>query len=142
MRAWTQIERLMAERGLTGADVARIAGVVPSAVTRWKAGAQIRLDTLSRIAQHFGVSVDALAATPDGDPALPASSRAAATVLRLEARDSQTAYETDRERIARMAEEIEELKRQLAEERSVIGEQRGIIKDLAQTLLKSKDKSK
>jgi transcriptional regulator with XRE-family HTH domain len=40
------------------ADLAQIAGVGASAVTKWAAGGAIRPATLKRIADHFDVSID------------------------------------------------------------------------------------
>lgn len=36
-------------------ELASIAGVGPSAVTKWASGGAIRLQTVHRIAQHFGI---------------------------------------------------------------------------------------
>ena len=48
----------MKARGLNAKEIAEIAGVVPSAVAKWKAGGKIGADKLQRIADHFGESVD------------------------------------------------------------------------------------
>ena len=48
----------MNARGLNAKEIAEIAGVVPSAVAKWKAGGKIGADKLQRIAEHFGESVD------------------------------------------------------------------------------------
>jgi transcriptional regulator with XRE-family HTH domain len=55
---WERILALMNARGLNAKEIAEIAGVVPSAVAKWKAGGKIGADKLQRIAEHFGESVD------------------------------------------------------------------------------------
>ena len=40
--------------------LAEIAGVVPSAVSKWKNGGSIGTDKIKRIADHFGVTIDDL----------------------------------------------------------------------------------
>lgn len=55
---WDRVKILMDKNGLTSKEIAAIAGVVPSSITKWKAGASIRTDALMRIAIHFGVSSD------------------------------------------------------------------------------------
>jgi transcriptional regulator with XRE-family HTH domain len=65
---WDKIKQLMDKDGLTSKEVADIAGVVPSAITKWKAGASIRTDALQRIAVHFGVSSDWLLGTSTAPP--------------------------------------------------------------------------
>jgi transcriptional regulator with XRE-family HTH domain len=55
---WDKVKTLMEKNGLTSKEIAAIAGVVPSAITKWKAGSSIRTDALQRIAVHFGVSSD------------------------------------------------------------------------------------
>lgn len=130
MSAWNQIEALRKEQGMTLAQLAAIAGVVPSAITKWKSGSQIRIDTLAKIAVHFGVSVDSLSSTPVSVryPCAPPMERAPPT-----ARVGEPAPTC-----ARCAEKdlrIIELERQLEAERGVVSEQRCIIRDLAQTLV-------
>ena len=46
---------------MTMKQVADIAKVVPSAVNKWKAGAQIRFSSLLRLADYFGVPVESFA---------------------------------------------------------------------------------
>lgn len=65
---WDKIKQLMDKDGLTSKEVAAIAGVVPSAITKWKAGASIRTDALHRIAVHFGVSSDWLLGASTAPP--------------------------------------------------------------------------
>lgn len=60
MTPWERIFRLMHSNGVSSKQLAEIAGVVPSSVTKWKNGASIRNDSLQRIALHFGKSVDYL----------------------------------------------------------------------------------
>lgn len=58
MNAWPQIKALLDKTGISARKLAEIAGVVPSAVTKWKSGSSIRNDALNRISVHFGVSTD------------------------------------------------------------------------------------
>lgn len=60
MTHWERIEPLVNSSGLTMKQLAAIAKVVPSAVNKWKAGAQIRFASLLRIADYFGVPIDSL----------------------------------------------------------------------------------
>lgn len=57
---WRKIEALMTSTGMSAKDLAEIAGVVPSAVVKWKRGAEIGTSSLLRIANHFGKSLDDL----------------------------------------------------------------------------------
>lgn len=65
----------MQSKGIGKADLAKIAGVGASAVTKWAAGGAIRPATLKRVADHFGVSIDWLLGGPStiqvGTPATP-----------------------------------------------------------------------
>ncbi|MDD2348286.1 MAG: helix-turn-helix transcriptional regulator [Kiritimatiellae bacterium] len=60
MTQWERLEPLVKSSGLTMKQVADIAKVVPSAVNKWKAGAQIRFASLLRLADYFGVPVESL----------------------------------------------------------------------------------
>ena len=51
------IAPLMQDRGINKSDLARIAGVGTSAVTKWVHGGAIRIAQLSKIAAYFGVDV-------------------------------------------------------------------------------------
>lgn len=53
--SWTVIETLMQQHGVSKQGLAKIAGVGPSAVTKWANGGAIRLQNIYRIASHFGV---------------------------------------------------------------------------------------
>jgi len=55
---WERISALMKDRCINAKEIAEIAGVVPSAVAKWKTGGKIGADKLQRIADHFGESVD------------------------------------------------------------------------------------
>jgi hypothetical protein len=55
---WRRISSLMSEHSLNAKEIAAIAGVVPSAVAKWKQGGKIGYEKLERIADHFGESVD------------------------------------------------------------------------------------
>ena len=48
---------LMTERGIDKKKLAEIAGVYPSAVTKWAKGGAIRISQLEKIAVFFGVEV-------------------------------------------------------------------------------------
>lgn len=58
---WNYIEELMSREGMRLNEIAQIAGVVPSAVAKWKTGSEIGFDKLSRIANHFSESLDSFA---------------------------------------------------------------------------------
>jgi transcriptional regulator with XRE-family HTH domain len=53
--SWSVIETLMHQHGVSKQGLAEIAGVGPSAVTKWASGGSIRIQTIYRIANHFGV---------------------------------------------------------------------------------------
>ena len=55
---------------MTKAEIAKIAGVGPSSVTKWAAGGLIRASHLHKIALHFGVPVYALTVNPS-EPTTP-----------------------------------------------------------------------
>ena len=56
MAAWQQIASLMRSESLSAKEIAKIAGVAPSAVSKWKAGGGIKYDALRRLAVHFKTS--------------------------------------------------------------------------------------
>jgi transcriptional regulator with XRE-family HTH domain len=63
------LRRLRAERGLTQSDVARVAGVSPSAISQAEAGHRgLGLETVMRIAEGVGTTIDDLlgASAPPG----------------------------------------------------------------------------
>lgn len=60
MKAWDHIEKLMVTRGIGKKNLAGICGVQPSAVTKWARGGKIGSDYLSKIAIHFGVTIEEL----------------------------------------------------------------------------------
>jgi transcriptional regulator with XRE-family HTH domain len=62
---WGRVLSLMQRERLSAKDLAAIAGVVPSAVVKWKHGGSIGADKLQRIASHFGESVDWLLGRDD-----------------------------------------------------------------------------
>lgn len=68
MNQWERIAKLMSEHDITLTKIASIAGVAPSAVTKWKAGGGIKADALNRIAVHFSVSADWLLTGKDAAP--------------------------------------------------------------------------
>ena len=51
------ISPLMLKHGVDKKKLAEIAGVYPSAVTKWAKGGAIRIAQLEKIAVHFGVDV-------------------------------------------------------------------------------------
>ena len=57
---FSAIEKLMHEHRLSKTDLANIAGVGPSAVTKWSQGGAIREHHLAAIATHFGVALGSL----------------------------------------------------------------------------------
>jgi transcriptional regulator with XRE-family HTH domain len=58
------LERIRQQRHLSQADLARLAGVTPSAISQAEAGRRgLSLDTLCRLAERLGVSVDDLLST-------------------------------------------------------------------------------
>lgn len=65
---WDRVRELMEKNGLTSKDIAAIAGVVPSAITKWKAGSSIRSTALRRLAVYFGVSSDWLMSASSDPP--------------------------------------------------------------------------
>lgn len=67
MSVWKNIDSLMRKNGVSSKKLAYIAGVGPSAVTKWKSGSSIRNDAISRIAVHFGVSIDWLMGSDHSD---------------------------------------------------------------------------
>ncbi|MFZ4394180.1 MAG: helix-turn-helix domain-containing protein [Kiritimatiellia bacterium] len=71
---WVRIAELMRQEHITAKKLAQIAGVVPSAVAKWKTGGQIGADKLRKIADHFGESVDWLLGSDSSSPG-PRSSR-------------------------------------------------------------------
>lgn len=59
------LERLRAERNLSQADLARVAGVTPSAISQAEAGRRgLSLDTLLLLSESLGVTIDQVLATP------------------------------------------------------------------------------
>ena len=56
------IKHLMDANGVSKKDLAVIAGVGPSAVTKWASGGAIRLKYLHKIAQHFRMDTSLLLA--------------------------------------------------------------------------------
>ncbi|MCL1920845.1 MAG: helix-turn-helix domain-containing protein [Kiritimatiellaeota bacterium] len=61
--SFSMIQALMTTRGISKKQLAEIAGVAPSAVTKWAAGGAIRVKYLHKIAQHFGVDTQNLLAS-------------------------------------------------------------------------------
>ena len=58
MNPWHEIATLMQREGINAKELAEIAGVGQSAVTKWKRGGRIGADKLQRIALHFGVAIE------------------------------------------------------------------------------------
>jgi len=62
MSQWERIAELAKKHNISWTKLAKVAGVAPSAVTKWRSGGGIKTDALNRIAMHFGVSADWLLA--------------------------------------------------------------------------------
>lgn len=107
MGTWKNIEAVIRQRGITQRALAEAAGVVPSAVARWKAGAGIKVETLGRIANFLRVPLGSLMGT---------NVNVANAV-----RESGYCYPPDER--ARLESEIAGLRRELAEARGVIRDQ-------------------
>ena len=60
--SFSTIHNLMNANGISKKQLAEIAGVQPSAVTKWSNGGAIRLKYLHKIAQHFNVETQHLLA--------------------------------------------------------------------------------
>ena len=54
------IDALLVKHDITQESLARVAGVSPSSVTRWRHGAQMRKDSLEKICEYFDISEDDL----------------------------------------------------------------------------------
>lgn len=54
------IDALLVKYDISQETLARVAGVSPSSVTRWRNGAQMRREPLERICRHFGLTEDDL----------------------------------------------------------------------------------
>lgn len=54
------IDALLVKHDMTQDALARIAGVAPSSVTRWRHGAQIRNEPLDRLCKYFNLDRDDL----------------------------------------------------------------------------------
>ena len=61
---WERILSLMQAHGMGKAELADVAGVGASAVTKWATGGSIRPAHLKTLANHFGVTVDWLLGGP------------------------------------------------------------------------------
>ncbi len=53
------IKRLCSERGMTLASLEREVGIGNGVIARWESGSP-RVDTLQKVADYFGVTVDAI----------------------------------------------------------------------------------
>lgn len=60
------IDALLVEHDITAESLARIAGVAPSTVARWRKGSQIRPKNLERICSFFDLEPDDLLSTKAG----------------------------------------------------------------------------
>ena len=54
------IDALLIKFDITQEALARVAGVAPSAVTRWRSGSQMRTESLSKIIEYFNLTQDDL----------------------------------------------------------------------------------
>lgn len=53
----TPLAALMKERGITQKTISEFLGVTRQAVQRWQSGAPMRMETLKKLSEYFGVSV-------------------------------------------------------------------------------------
>lgn len=60
------IDALLVKYDITGESLARIAGVEPSSVTRWRNGSQMRKEPLRRICEYFDLTEDDVLSTNFG----------------------------------------------------------------------------
>lgn len=60
------IDALLVKFDITQEQLARVAGVHPSSVVRWRRGAQMRRPYLDRVCEYFGLSEDDLLSTDAG----------------------------------------------------------------------------
>lgn len=60
------IDALLVKFDITQEQLARVAGVHPSSVARWRRGAQMRRPYLDRVCAYFGLSADDLLSTDAG----------------------------------------------------------------------------
>lgn len=67
MDFYVRISELCKEKGVSMAAVARKIGLSNSATTYWKRGSIPKGDTLQKLADYFGVSIDSLLGNADDD---------------------------------------------------------------------------
>lgn len=60
------IDALLVKFDITQDQLARVAGVNPSSVARWRRGSQMRKTQLERVCEYFGLSEDDLLSTEAG----------------------------------------------------------------------------
>lgn len=60
------IDALLVKYDITQEQLARVAGVHPSSVARWRRGAQMRRPYLDRVCDYFGLTEDDLLSTDSG----------------------------------------------------------------------------
>lgn len=60
------IDALLVKFDIKQDTLARIAGVSPSSVTRWRNGAQMRKDSIKKISEYFGITEDDLLSSDFG----------------------------------------------------------------------------
>lgn len=60
------IDALLVKYDITGESLARIAGVEPSSVTRWRNGSQMRKEPLRKMCEYFGLTEDDILSTRFG----------------------------------------------------------------------------
>lgn len=66
MPIFANLEVVMARHNITQEALAKIAGVTPPTVTKWKQGTQPRVEALQGVARHFGLSLDDLTSERHG----------------------------------------------------------------------------
>lgn len=124
MTPWERIHELMEKNRVNSKELADVAGVVPSAVTKWKSGSSIRNDALSRIALHFGVSTDYLmsGAREKDDIALEQTAGAAINALHDKIRLQSQLIDSQRQTIESQKMIIETLQQHIEEVRAIARE--------------------
>lgn len=60
------IDAMLVKFDITQEQLARVAGVHPSSVARWRRGSQMRKSALERICEYFGLEEDDLVSTENG----------------------------------------------------------------------------
>ena len=82
---YDKFETLCKEKGVTPTGAAREMGITQQAVSLWKKrGSTPKYTTLKKVADYFGVEIDALVVVPDGDRLVDSTLKAIFTSLHHE----------------------------------------------------------